>query len=95
MSDSERDRRLADLAGILLWSFAFTMALLLVWFLYHLAAADWIHSVHSRWFDITPRDFDLAMYSAMAAVKILGIVFFLIPGLAIQIVRRRGRTSAA
>lgn len=74
------------IAAVLIWSFLFAMALTLAWFIFFIVARDWAFALHSKWFDLTPRDFDLMCYYSMALMKIIGIVFFLFPYLAIRLV---------
>jgi len=70
---------------LLLWSLAINYAILLVW----LGALTWfrepIRRLHRRWFRLSDEIFDAMHYGAMAAYKLLIIVFNLTPLLAIQL----------
>jgi len=77
------------MAAILWRCFVFCVALLLLWFLLFLLAGDLVYSIHSRFFELSRRDFDLMNYCGMAFLKIGGIAFFLFPWIAIQWVIRK------
>ena len=81
--------QLHDLARVLIRCFVLTALLLLVWLLFFLVARRWAYDVHSRMFEITRREFDLINYCAMAFVKMLAFVLFLIPYVAVRLVLRR------
>lgn len=70
---------------LLLWSLAINYGILLVW----LGALVWfrgpVRRLHQRWFRLSDEMFDAMHYGAMAAFKILIIVFNLTPLLAIQL----------
>lgn len=70
---------------LLLWSLAINYAILLVW----LGALTWfrepVRRLHRRWFRLSDELFDAMHYGAMAAFKLLIIVFNLTPLLAIQL----------
>ena len=59
-----------------------------LWFFLFLVGGDWIYRIHSRWFEITKRDFDLMNYFGMALLKISILTFFLIPYLSIRLTLR-------
>lgn len=70
---------------LLLWSLAINYAILLVW----LGALAWfrepVRRLHRRWFRLSDELFDAMHYGAMAAYKLLIIVFNLTPLVAIQL----------
>ena len=77
------------LATILLRSFLFGLAFLLLWFLLYLIAPGWMFEMNARWFNIGKRDFDLINYFGMGFVKISIFLFFLLPYLAIRSMSRK------
>ncbi|MHC4107469.1 MAG: DUF6868 family protein [Planctomycetota bacterium] len=76
-------------ARVLIWCFALSVALLIIWFVFYLLIGDWGYSVHSKMFDeLTRRDYELINYCGMAVMKLFVFVVFLIPYLAIRLVLR-------
>ncbi|HQV73629.1 MAG: DUF6868 family protein [Dokdonella sp.] len=67
----------------LLCSLAVNYAILLVWFFGFVFAHEAIRKLHSRWFRLSPEQFDHVHYSGMAAYKIGIILFNLAPLLAL------------
>ena len=92
MNHDEQNGLLHKLASICLGCFLLSLGLLLVWFLFYLAAADWAYRIHSTWFTLSRHDFDLLNYGGMAFVKICAIVFFLFPYLATKWIVRQGHS---
>ncbi len=66
-------------ATILLRSFLFGLAFLLLWFFLYLITPGWMFEMNARWFDIDKHDFDLINYFGMGFVKISIFLFFLLP----------------
>lgn len=90
MQNRERnDIILQSIATILIRSFLFGLALLLLWFLLYLIVPDWMFEINSRWFNIGKHDFDLINYCGMAFVKISILLFFFFPYLAIRSMLRK------
>ena len=89
MNQDESKNLLQGVAGILLRCFFLSLALLLLWFVFYLVAGDWAYSIHSRWFELSRRDFGLINYYGMALTKIWAILFFLFPYLSIKLVLRQ------
>ncbi len=88
-----RDVFLDALAKVLIRSFLIGAALLAWWFFFFLAGGEWAYRIHSRWFEITPRDFDLMNYYGMALLKISILTFFLIPYLSIRLILRSNQSA--
>ena len=90
MENNERtDVFLQTVATILLRSFLFGLALLLLWFLLYLITPNWMFELNARWFNIGKRDFDLINYFGMGFLKISIILFFLFPYFAIKSVLQK------
>ena len=96
MQNTERnDIFLQTLATILIRSFLFGLAFLLLWFVLYLIAPGWMFEMNAKWFNIDKRDFDLINYFGMGFVKISILLFFFFPYLAIRsMVRKKGRRSS-
>jgi hypothetical protein len=96
MQNSERnDVFLKTLASILIRSFLFGLAFLLLWFLFYLIAPGWMFEMNAKWFNIGKRDFDLINYFGMGFFKISILVFFFLPYLAIRsVLRKKERRSS-
>jgi hypothetical protein len=94
MENNERnDVFLQTVATILLRSFLFGLALLLLWFFLYLIAPNWMFELNARWFDIGKHNFDLINYFGMGFFKICIILFFLLPYLAIKSMSRKKQRS--
>ena len=91
MQNNERnDVFLQTMASILLRSFLFGLAFLLLWFLLYLIVPGWMFDMNARWFNIDKRDFELINYFGIGFVKIVILLFFLLPYLAIKSMLRKG-----
>jgi hypothetical protein len=92
MENNERnDVFLQTMAAILLRSFLFGLALLLLWFLLYLITPNWMLELNASWFNVGKRDYDLINYFGMGFFKIGIILFFLLPCLAIKSMSRKKR----
>ncbi len=89
MTKDEQNNLLDAVAGILLRCFILSFCLLLLWFVLYLLAADWVYSIHSRWFEIDRHNFDLMNYYGMGILKIAGFLFFLFPFVSIKLILRK------
>ena len=91
MQNNERNEVfLQTMASILLRSFLFSLAFLLLWFLLYVVAPGWMFDMNARWFNIDKRDFELINYFGIGFVKIVILLFFLLPYLAIKSMLRKG-----
>ena len=75
----------ALLSDVLLVSALLGYGLLLLWFLAWMLARDAIHALHMRWFRFERATFDALTYGLLGLCKILVLVFFLVPWLALQL----------
>ena len=75
------------LAHGLLVAVAIQYAFLLIWFLAFVFAHDPMYRLHTRWFRISREQFDAIHYLGMAICKVLVLVFFLAPLLALHLSR--------
>jgi hypothetical protein len=90
MENNERnDVFFQTVATILLRSFLFGLAFLLLWFLLYLIASSWMFEMNGKWFSIDKRDFELINYFGMGFLKISILLFFFLPYLAIRSVIRK------
>ncbi len=89
MCRDELNDLLDCVSGVLIRCFLLSFALLLVWFLFFLLGGEQGYRIHSQWFDLSRRDYDLLSYYGMAFMKISVILFFLFPYIAIRLVRRK------
>ena len=70
----------------LAWCLILNYGIIIIWFVVFVAAHDQLYNLHSRWFAITPNQFDLAMYASMAVYKIGIMLFNLMPYFALRII---------
>ena len=83
---TEETRRVLDaIAGVLLRCF-----LLLVWVVLYLAGNP-IYGMYSSLFDIPRKEYDLFLLYSLTFMKVLNVVFFMVPFAAIKLMLR-GRT---
>lgn len=92
MKNTQMDIRepLDFMAGILIRCFMGGMALLVAWFAWFVFWGDWIYQVHSKWFQISRQAFDAIHYAGMAITKIMILLCFLFPWIAIKSISRKG-----
>ena len=90
MSNSSNGPATLDyLAEILIRCFWYSVILLTISVLIFLVAGDVAYEMHSMMYDITKHEFVLMYYYAVAFMKILMILFFLIPYIAIRVVLKK------
>jgi len=88
MLDSTRDF-FETLAKVLLRCWIFGFALLLFAFVAILLAGGIIDDIHGRMFGLSPHEVDLIFYCWLGALKLLVLVLFFMPWLAIRWVLRK------
>ncbi len=72
------------IAGILLRCFIFTVvALLFVWIMV-LIMGDSFYAIHSMFFDIPRKNYDQFLLYSLTFMKVVNVLFFLFPFLAIK-----------
>jgi hypothetical protein len=81
---------LDQLQSFLLWGAALSYVVLLVAFATWVFAGDWMYRLHARWFAIDRAQCHRSVYLMLGVYK-LGIwLFFVVPWLALLIVRSQG-----
>ena len=76
-------------SALLLRSFLICVGFQLFVFAMLVFVHDWGYAMHSKFFDISIEAFDLSAYCMLGAMKLFGLLVFLIPWLALQSVRGR------
>ncbi len=76
------------LRAFLGWCTILNGALLIIVFLIMAAAGDGIYRIHGRWFNITREAFTLTVYCFIGAMKLVVLMFNLVPYLALVILNR-------
>ena len=77
---------MAQIMAMLGWCTLINFALLMWWFLFAVVAHDWTYRVHTKWFKISPEQFNAIHYGGMGIFKLIVIVFNLVPYLALRII---------
>ncbi|NLS97618.1 MAG: hypothetical protein GXX96_36220 [Planctomycetaceae bacterium] len=90
MTDSTHDFFDA-LARILLRCWIFGFLLLLVWFGIYMLASDVAHVRHGRMFGLSQHELSVIHYCGMAFAKLVVILFFFFPWLAIRLVLKKAK----
>lgn len=91
MTDATRDL-LETLAKVLLRCWVIGFALMLFSTVVFLLAGQMVDELHGRWFGVTPHELDLIVYCGLGLLKLLLIVFFVLPWLAIRLTLRGVRS---
>ncbi len=76
---------LQSLRGFFMWCVILNAGVLLLTFILWISLRDFIYGIHSRWFDIDRKAFDIIFYSFIGLYKILIFVFSLVPWVALVI----------
>jgi hypothetical protein len=77
---------IAVIRTFLMWCTIINGGLLILSFLICAYAGDWVYQVHSRWFPISKEAFNVAIYAGIGFMKMVIIVFNLVPYLALVII---------
>lgn len=72
--------------AVLAWCAVINMGLLLWWWVFFVAAHDWMYRRHCKWFKLSVERFDAIHYAGMAIFKSAIVLFNLVPYLAMRIV---------
>ena len=88
-SANDLDRFWDTAAGVLLWCFVFSIAVLLLWWVLLVLFGNWVYAVHTYFFEISRNQFDVVHYAGMALLKIGAFGLFLFPFLGIKLVQRK------
>ncbi len=72
---------------VFLWCFVINMGILLWWFGFLVFAHDWVYKMHSKWYKISMEKFDEIHYAGMALFKVAIFAFYLVPYIALTIVK--------
>jgi hypothetical protein len=70
----------------LLWCTIINYVILIAWFVAFVVGRGWLFGMHTRWFRLTPPQFDAVHYGGMAVYKIGILLFNLVPLIAVWIV---------
>ena len=76
-------------ARILIRCFIGGILLLMIWFIGFTFFGDCIYELHSKWFLMPRQTFNAIHYAGLAFTKILLILFFLLPYIAIRLVLKK------
>ena len=76
---------LTELKHLLVISTLINYAIVTIWFLVFVYAHEALYQLHTRWFRLSPQDFDKIHYAAMAIYKIGVLLLNLVPLIAISI----------
>jgi len=77
------------LSKALLRCWIFGLLFVSFWFFLYILAGDFVYRLHGDWFGLSRHEMDVIFYCGMGLVKLLVIMFFFIPWLAIRLVLRK------
>lgn len=69
-----------------MWATILNFAILMLWSVVLMFASDFVFGLHSKWFSLTREAFDNQIYGFLAMAKIVFVMFFLVPWLALLII---------
>lgn len=69
---------------ILAWSAVINLGFLAFWFLAFISFRDGVFKIHTRWFNLTPAEFDAVHYSGMLRFKLMVLLFNVTPYIALR-----------
>ena len=62
-----------------IWSSIINIAILMFWAFMFATSNQWIYELHSNWFEMSKKQFDITHYRAMAFFKLVIFIFNLTP----------------
>ena len=74
------------LTTFFMWCTILNGALLVISALMCLVAMDWVYNMHNKWFKISRETFNVAMYSFLGFLKIVFLIFNVVPYVALLII---------
>ena len=69
-----------------MWSSIVSIAFMVATFPIVTFGGDFVHRLHSRWFSMTREQFGLIMYGFIGILKIIVLIVFVVPFLALTII---------
>jgi hypothetical protein len=69
----------------LLWSTVINYVVLVIWLLLYVLARQWVYRLWTRWFRLTPEQFDAINFGGIALYKLGILLFNLVPLVALCI----------
>ncbi|MBV8658964.1 MAG: hypothetical protein JO142_14155 [Burkholderiales bacterium] len=78
------------IGSFLLWCIAFNYGVLILWFAAFTRMHGWMYSLHSRWFRLSPEQFDTIHYQGMAGYKLAILFFNVVPYCALRLATHAG-----
>jgi hypothetical protein len=77
---------LTTLTTFFMWCTIINVGLLLSWALVWLTIPNLVYRIHTMWFDISRKDFELVFYCFMGVFKVFFLIFCLVPWLVLLII---------
>jgi hypothetical protein len=75
------------LQSFFMWCSLINILLLFAMFAIIVLAKERIYRMHSQWFDISRKDFDVVLYCFLGFYKLIVFVFCIIPWIVLTIIR--------
>ena len=77
---------IATLKSFLLWCAILNTGAFLLWALFLAFARDWVYRMHSKWHNISIKQFSAIHYAGLVVLKSTIFVFFLCPYIVLCII---------
>jgi len=74
------------LSQFFLWCLVINYTVLLLWFIFVMAASEWTFRIHTKIYHITREQFNLIHYCGMGLYKFLIFIFALVPYISLKII---------
>lgn len=88
MTDSARTEFFETFSKVLLRCWIFGFVFVSFWFFLYVLAGDFVFYLHGNLFGLSRHELDVIFYCGMGLLKLLVIMFFFFPWLAIRLVSR-------
>lgn len=77
---------LHTLQQFFMWATLLNFAVLMLWGVMLMSAPGFVYGLHSRWFSFPRETFNALIYGFLGVAKIVWVMFFLVPWLALLII---------
>lgn len=74
------------LTKFFMWCTILNGALMVIWSVFCIFAADFVYRVHSKWFAMPRETFNVVIYAFLGFFKVIFMVFSVIPYVALLII---------
>ena len=77
---------LQALQAFFMWATILNFGILMLWSAVLMLAPGFVYGLHSKWFSFSRETFDALIYGFLGMAKLIWVMFFLMPWLALLII---------